>query len=94
MSCWTQVTVGAGREINGNQFVIAGGRPGLKVSWQVTGIRRDAYAEMHRVQVEEDKSAEDRGFYLHPEAFGKSVAQSLPAMRMNATGKEKLRSRQ
>ncbi len=81
-------------EIDGNQFVIAGGRPGLKVSWQVTGIRRDAYAEMNRVQVEEDKSTEDRGFYLHPEAFGKSAAQSLPTMRMNPAGKDKLRSRQ
>ncbi len=80
-------------EINGNQFVIAGGRAGLKVSWQVTGIRRDAYAEMHRVQVEEDKSAEERGFYLHPEAFGKSTAQSLPSMRMRPAEQNKSRSR-
>lgn len=28
-------------EIHGNQFKIAGGKPGLKVSWQVTGIRQD-----------------------------------------------------
>jgi hypothetical protein len=56
------------REIKSNQFTIAGGKPGAKVSWQVTGIRHDAYANAHRVQVEEDKGTE-RGTYLHPELF-------------------------
>src|SRR5882762_7360391 len=32
-------------EVTGNRFQIAGGRPGAKVSWQVTGVRHDAYAE-------------------------------------------------
>ena len=41
-----------------------------KVSWQVTGIRRDAWAEAHRIPVEEDKPESERGHYLHPEAFG------------------------
>ena len=53
-------------EIKGNQFQIAGGRPGLKVSWQVTGVRHDAYADAHRIPVEEEKSNEERGYYLHP----------------------------
>ncbi|PKO17907.1 MAG: hypothetical protein CVU38_21650 [Chloroflexi bacterium HGW-Chloroflexi-1] len=42
-------------EIQDNQFKIAGGKPDMKVSWQVTGIRQDAYAEQHRIPVEEDK---------------------------------------
>lgn len=46
------------REIKNNRFVIAGGRPGLKVSWQVTGIRHDAYANAHRMLVEQEKPAE------------------------------------
>lgn len=58
-------------EINGNQFTIAGGTPSMKVSWQVTGVRQDAYANMNRIKVEEDKAEADRGTYLHPEAFGK-----------------------
>jgi hypothetical protein len=58
-------------EISGNQFAIAGGKPGAKVSWQVTGIRHDAYADAHRIQVEEDKGKE-RGTYLHPELFQQS----------------------
>jgi hypothetical protein len=57
-------------EIKGNKFVIAGGKPGAKVSWQVTGIRHDAYAEAHRIKVEEDKG-DKRGTYIHPELFQK-----------------------
>ena len=56
-------------EIENNRFQIAGGTPGLKVSWQVTGIRHDAYAEQHRIRVEEPKPEGERGTYLHPEAF-------------------------
>jgi hypothetical protein len=40
----------------------------VEVSWQVTGVRHDAYANAHRVVVEEDKG-ERRGTYLHPELF-------------------------
>ena len=42
-------------EIAGNQFRIAGGVSGRKVSWQVTGIRHDAFANANRIQVEEMK---------------------------------------
>lgn len=51
-------------------FKIAGGRAGQKVSWQVTGIRQDVWANAHRIPVEEPKSEEERGTYLHPELFG------------------------
>jgi hypothetical protein len=43
------------REVSGNQFTIGGGQPGMKVSWQVTGIRKDAFANEHRIPVEENK---------------------------------------
>jgi hypothetical protein len=56
-------------ELHDNRFRVAGGQPGMKVSWQVTGIRRDAYATRNRIKVEEDKTEQERGFYLHPEAF-------------------------
>ena len=58
------------KEIAGNRFKIAGGKPAAKVSWQVTGIRHDAYANAHRIQVEEGKG-EKCGTYLHPELFEK-----------------------
>jgi len=57
-------------KITDNRFKIAGGQPGMEVSWQVTGIRKDAFAEANRIQVEVDKPAKERGKYLHPEAHG------------------------
>jgi hypothetical protein len=57
-------------EIQDNRFQIAGGRPGLKVSWMVTGIRQDAYANAHRIPVEAPKPAGERGLYLHPTELG------------------------
>jgi hypothetical protein len=38
----------------------------------VTGIRQDAYARKHRIQVEEEKPADEQGFYLSPDSFGQS----------------------
>ncbi len=57
-------------EVSGNTFRIAGGVPGMKVSWQLTGIRKDAYANANRIKVEEYKTTNDIGKYLHPEAHG------------------------
>jgi hypothetical protein len=64
-------------EISGNRFKIAGGKTGAKVSWQVTGIRSDAYAEAHRIKVEEEKPAQERGHYLHPELFGATEKEAI-----------------
>jgi len=47
-------------EIKQNRFTIKTNKPQVKVSWQVTGIRQDAYAEAHRIPVEEEKSGEER----------------------------------
>lgn len=58
------------QKISGNQFTIAGGEPGMEVSWQVTGIRNDPFAEANRIQVEVDKPIKAQGKYLHPEAYG------------------------
>ena len=58
------------QEIQNNQFAIRTDKPNIKVSWQVTGIRHDKFAEKHRIPVEENKRPEDIGKYLHPDAFG------------------------
>ncbi len=65
------------QEISGNSFQIAGGSPGLKVSWQVTGVRQDAYAKAHPLVVEEAKSESERGKYIHPELYGAPKEQSI-----------------
>jgi len=59
-------------EIQQDRFKIAGGTPGLKVSWQVTGVRQDPFAEANRIPVEQDKPEGERGTYLHPTAYGVS----------------------
>ena len=64
-------------EVSGNRFRIAGGQPGSKVSWQVTGVRQDAYANKHRISVEEDKPERERGYYLHPEVFNQAEEKSI-----------------
>jgi hypothetical protein len=64
-------------ELVNNQFKIAGGAPGAKVSWQVTGIRQDAWANAHRIQPEVAKPPIERGYYLHPELFGASEERSV-----------------
>lgn len=42
-------------EIHDHHFKIAGGEPGAKASWQVTGVRHDAWAKENPLQVEEEK---------------------------------------
>ncbi|BDQ03413.1 hypothetical protein [Ignavibacterium sp.] len=58
------------QEIQNNQFTIRTDKPNVKVSWQVTGIRHDPFAEKYRIPVEEYKKGDDVGKYLYPEAFG------------------------
>ncbi len=58
-------------KIAGNQFSIKTDKPNVEVSWQVTGIRKDVYAEQNRIQVEIDKNERERGKYVSPESYGK-----------------------
>lgn len=57
-------------EVSSNRFTIAGGSARLKVCWQVTGVRHDPVALAQPLVVETDKPAEERGFFLRPEAYG------------------------
>ncbi len=56
-------------EINGNKFKIRSDRPRVKVSWQVTGVRKDPFAEANRIQVEVEKPAGEKGKLQNPEAY-------------------------
>ncbi|HLQ51069.1 MAG TPA: hypothetical protein VK129_06190 [Terriglobales bacterium] len=78
------------REIQDHRFKIAGGKPLSKVSWQVTGVRHDAYMAAHPMQVEEDKGTL-RGTYLHPELFGQppskqATRQAQPSAAVTKSG--------
>ena len=65
------------REVAGNEFQIAGGRAGLRVSWQLTGTRHDRYANAHRIPVEEMKPPGEQGRYLHPDLYGRSLDEGI-----------------
>ena len=75
------------QEIENNRFQIAGGAAGLKVSWQVTGIRHDAYAEAHRIVVEADKPPGERGTYLSPAAYGQPEEKGAYFKQMQGLGR-------
>ncbi|MFE6922874.1 hypothetical protein ACFVAV_17710 [Nocardia sp. NPDC057663] len=53
-------------EIAENSFKVWADVPGVRVSWLVTGVRRDTWADQHRIAVEEDKPEGERGHYLQP----------------------------
>lgn len=66
-----------GQEVTGTQFSIKTDKPGIKVSWEITGERNDNYAKAHRIINESIKPAEHRGRYLHPEAFGLAIERGV-----------------
>lgn len=59
-----------GSKISVHHFTIRTDKPNVEVSWQVTGVRHDAFAKAHPLLVEEPKDAGLRGFYIHPELYG------------------------
>jgi hypothetical protein len=59
-------------EIENNRFSIQSDKPNVKISWMVTGIRHDPYANDHRIPVTEDKT-KDKGTYLYPEGYQKTA---------------------
>ncbi|RJQ40655.1 MAG: hypothetical protein C4555_01245 [Dehalococcoidia bacterium] len=65
------------QEISGNTFTIAGGIIGTTVCWQVTGVRKDAYAQAHPIIVEENKSNDQVHKYLHPQLYNKSAENGV-----------------
>jgi hypothetical protein len=70
------------KEIAHNSFTVRTNQPRVKVSWQVTGIRHDPYANAHRIKVVEEKPAADQGKYLQPQLYGMPRSKSeVPAPR-------------
>ncbi len=64
-------------EVANGQFVIQTDKGNVKVSWQVTGIRQDAWANAHRIPNEVAKTDEEKGHYIHPELFGHAGEPSI-----------------
>ncbi|MDZ7777932.1 MAG: hypothetical protein U5L09_21110 [Bacteroidales bacterium] len=65
-------------EIDGNHFTIKTDKPNVKVSWQVTGVRKDKWAEENRIVPVQEKEGVEKGKYLHPEVHSRSEEDKLP----------------
>jgi trimeric autotransporter adhesin len=57
------------KKLADGRFTIRTDRPGVEVSWQVTGVRKEAYPGS-RVAVESLKPEELRGLYVDAAAYG------------------------
>jgi|GEM_PF-1860111 len=71
-------------EIKNGRFAIAGGKPGKRVSWQVTGVRADAAAKASPFVAEAAKPAAERGTYLNPAAHGQPAERGADFARAAA----------
>jgi hypothetical protein len=65
------------QEVQNSTFRIGGGVAGMKVSWQVTGVRQDAWEKTHPMAVEVEKPARERGFYINPDLFRAPPERSM-----------------
>jgi len=64
-------------KIANHSFTVKTDKPNVEISWQVTGIRQDAWANAHRVPVEAPKLGREAGHYLHPELYGAPEEASI-----------------
>ncbi len=66
-------------EFNNGTFQIAGGVPGQKISWQLTGERNDPYLQQNPQQklAVRNKPAHEVGFYVHPQAYGFDASKGV-----------------
>ena len=69
------------KKIADNRFTIRTSAPATEVSWQVTGVRKDAWANENRVVPVVKKSPEEKGTYLHPTVFGKPESAGTEYIR-------------
>jgi len=69
------------QKIKQNRFTIKTSSPGVEVSWQVTGIRQDPWANKNRIKIEVEKEERERGFFLHPEVYDQPYERSVEWVR-------------
>ncbi len=64
-------------KVSGNKFVIQTDKPNVEVSWMITGIRNDPYSNLHRIEPVVGKNQNEKGKYLHPEAYDKDDTYNM-----------------
>ena len=65
-------------KLSNNQFVVQTDQPNVEVSWQITGVRNDPWADANRVQTEVEKTGKEAGKYLHPSLYGQPASMGMP----------------
>lgn len=69
------------RKVRDGRFTIRTSEPGVEVSWQVTGVRADAYARRNPFRAEQVKKGALAGRLLRPDLHGRPDGQDVTAAR-------------
>lgn len=69
------------QKVRDGRFVIRTSEPGVEVSWQVTGVRADAYARRNPFRAERVKKGALAGRFLRPDLHGRPDGQDVTAVR-------------
>ena len=64
-------------KVSNNKFIIQTNQPNIEVSWEVKGVRNDAWMRDNPMVVEETKSNDAKGKYIYPQGFGKGMEASM-----------------
>lgn len=64
-------------EIADNEFRIAGGQAGMRVSWEVKAKRNDAFVAQLGAPVEREKVGAEKGRYMQPTLYGQPESLGL-----------------
>ncbi|MEV4423295.1 hypothetical protein AB0L40_25460 [Patulibacter sp. NPDC049589] len=76
-------------EVDGDgKFVVRTEHGATKVSWSVTGVRKDPQAQKHAIAPVRTKSATDQGTYLDPSLYGAPATDSSVVDVKPATGED------
>lgn len=70
-------------KLQNNQFVIQTNQPNVEVSWQITGVRNDPWADQNRIVPEPVKTGQEAGRYLHPELYNQPEEMGIGRPRTN-----------
>jgi hypothetical protein len=77
-------------EVNAtNQFKIKTDKPNVKISWQVTGIRKDPFANTHRIKDVVEKTGTEKGKYIHPELYNQPIEKGVFYINTKTTDEKK-----
>lgn len=74
------------QRVRDGRFVIRTSEPGVDVSWQVTGVRRDAFARRNPFRAEPAKRGLERGSLVRPGDLGRPASADFVAARPVARG--------